>query len=280
MSTTNIATEIENGVLTTADVKKSLHRWIFACEASNNYERMQALAFCYCMIPILEKLYGDNQEKLIAALKRHLNFFNCQAIWTAPIQGMVIAMEEQMAKEGAVSEEAITGIKTGLMGPMAAIGDTLDWGTVRLIIYSIAVIFALDGSWIGAVIPFAFPVITYFCFAKPLWFLGYKTGRESVANILESGWLKDLIFGSSILGMFMMGALSASYVSFTTALAFDIGDASFHIQEILDGIAPGLLPLGAVFLIYYIIKNKTQKFGLLSVAIIVIAILGCLLGIL
>lgn len=280
----NVVNEISDGtkeavVLTKKDVKKSLHRWIFACEASNNYERMQSLAFCYSMIPCLKKLYGSDKGKLSESLKRHLNFFNSQAIWCTPIQGMVLSMEEEMAKEGAVSEEAITGIKTGLMGPLAGIGDTIDWGTLRLIVYSIAVTFAADGSAIGAIIPFLFPVITYFLIAKPLWFLGYKMGRESVANILEAGWIKDLIYGSSILGMFMMGALSGSYVSLTTPVHFSIGQTSFVIQEIIDSIAPGILPLLAVFGIYYVIKNKTQKYGRISLVIIAIAIIGALIGI-
>ncbi|WP_122643060.1 PTS system mannose/fructose/sorbose family transporter subunit IID [Luxibacter massiliensis] len=265
-------------LLTKKDIRKSLHRWIFACEASNNYERMQSLAFCYSMIPCLKKLYKD-KEQLSNALKRHLNFFNSQAIWSSPIQGMVLSMEEEMAKTGAVSEGAITGIKTGLMGPLAGIGDTIDWGTLRLIIYSVAVTFAAEGSALGAIIPFVFPIITYFVIAKPLWFLGYRLGRSSVANILESGWLKDLIFGSSILGMFMMGALSGSYVTLATPASFTIGESSFVIQEILDSIAPGLLPLLAVFLIYYIIKNKTQKYGRISLVIIALAIILSLIGI-
>lgn len=186
-------------------------------------------------------------------------------------------MEEERASEGEITDGAITGIKTGLMGPLAGIGDTIDWGTLKTIIYGIAVTFGITGNVLGAIIPFAFMLITFFI-GKNLWALGYKIGKESVKNILQAGWIKELISATSILGLFMMGALSASYVTLTTALKFKIAGTEIILQDILDSIAPGILPLLVVFGIYYILKNKSQKYGRISLGIVLICILGAFIG--
>ena len=78
-------------------------------------------------------------------------------------------------------------------------------------------------------------------------------GKESVKSILQAGWVKELISATSILGLFMMGALSASYVTLTTALKFKIAGTEIILQDILDSIAPGILPLSSSFrhLLYF-----------------------------
>ena len=118
----------EQVLLTKKDINKSFYRWYFDAEVSNCYERQQGVAFCYSMIPCLKKLYTDKGE-LSGALLRHLNFFNSQGTWSTPIHGITLSMEEERASEGEITDGAITGIKTGLMGPLAGIGDTIDWGT-------------------------------------------------------------------------------------------------------------------------------------------------------
>ena len=268
---------VEEGKLTKKDINKSFNRWYISAEVPNSYERMQGVSFCYSMIPCLKKLY-NKKEDLSKALVRHLNFFNSQGTWSTPIHGMTISMEEEMANEGNVSDAAITGIKTGLMGPLAGIGDTIDWGTLKTSIYGIAVTFGSKGSVLGAIIPFAFTILTYFI-GRTLWNLGYKVGKESVKSILEAGWIKELISGTSILGLFMMGALSAQYVTLSTPLSFKVAGTKIAIQTILDSIAPGILPLFVVFGIYYILKNKTQKYGIISLSIVAACILGSLIGI-
>lgn len=270
-------TDLREEVLTKKDINRCFNRWYISAEVSNSYERMQAVSFCYSMIPCLTKLY-KKKEELSEALTRHLNFFNSQGTWSTPIHGITISMEEEMAKTGNVSGSAITGIKTGLMGPLSGIGDTIDWGTLKTIIYGIAVTFGMTGSILGSAIPFVFTIMTYFI-GRGLWNLGYKIGKESVKSILDAGWIKDLISGTSILGLFMMGALSAQYVSLTTTVSFKIAGSKMAIQTILDSIAPGILPLAVVFGIYFILKNKTQKYGIISICIVAVCIIGSLIGI-
>jgi len=119
----------EGSVLTKKDIDKAYFRWWMTAEISANNERMQGLAYGASMIPILEKLYPE-KEDLSEALKRHLAFFNTEATWGSMIFGSSIAMEEERAKNKKMPGEMITSYKTGLMGPVAGIGDTVDLATI------------------------------------------------------------------------------------------------------------------------------------------------------
>jgi D-glucosaminate-specific PTS system IID component len=264
-------------LLSKKDINKSYLRWYLACEVSSSFERMQSLAFCYSMIPILKKLY-KKKEELSKALSRHLNFFNTQGTWGTIVHGITIAMEEQKAKGEDIPDTAITGIKTGLMGPFAGIGDTLDWGTLKPIVFALAVSFGMTGSVAGAFIPFVFMVITM-AVGYWLWNLGYSLGRDSVKSILEAGWIQELITGASILGLFMMGALSANFVKLDIPVVLNMAEGNeLVIQEILDSIAPGILPLVVVFAIHWYLKNKGQDFGKIVLFLLAISLLGSFVG--
>lgn len=260
-------------------VQKTWFRYWLSAEMSNSYERLQSLSFCYSMIPVLKKLYPEEND-LKEALQRHLNFFNTEPTWGAPILGISIAMEEEKSLTKEIPGEAITALKTGLMGPLAGIGDTIDWGTLKTIIYGITVTFASTGNILGAFIPVLFTVLT-FIIGSCLTRFGYTTGKNSVKSILQQGWIKELIFGTSILGLFMMGALTSNFVKITTPLTFAIADGqSIAVQDILNSIAPGILPLCVVFGIYYFLTKGKVNYGLLAIGIVIVCLLCSLLGIL
>lgn len=130
--------------ITKKDLRRSFLRWYMSAEISNSFERLQSISFCYSMIPILRKLYPD-RDAFKSALKRELQFFNTEAIWGTPIHGITIAMEEEKARGEDIPDSAITGIKTGLMGPLAGIGDTITWGMLKTIIYGIGCTMAAAG---------------------------------------------------------------------------------------------------------------------------------------
>ena len=260
-------------------VNKSWFRYWLSAEMSNSYERLQSLSFCYSIIPVLKKLY-PNKEEFGEAVKRHLNFFNTEPTWGSPILGIAIAMEEEKAKTKQIPGEAITSLKTGLMGPLAGIGDTIDWGTLKTIIYGIAVTFASSGNILGAFIPLVFTCLT-FIIGRYLTNFGYTVGKDSVKSILQQGWIKELIFGTSILGLFMMGALTSNFVKIITPLSFEIAKGqTLVIQEILDSIVPGLLPLCAVFGIYYFLKKGKVNYGVLAIGIVAICLVVSFVGVL
>lgn len=205
--------------LTKKDITKSMWIYYAGAELSNSYERLQSLVFCASMTPILKKLYSTDEE-LSEALKRHLVFFNTEGILGAIIQGIVISMEEQKSNGENITDDAITGIKTGLMGPVAGMGDAIIWAAVMPIIFSIFLPFASNGSALGGIMPLIlYPLLTIII-SYYLIHNGYKLGKKSIVSLLHGGKMKNIIFTANVIGLTMMGALSASYVTLSTPLEF------------------------------------------------------------
>lgn len=169
--------------LTNKDLFRVWNRWYFSTELSNSYDRLQALSFCNAISTGLRKLYDDD-EAYKEALIRHLEFYNSEGTIGGVIHGIVLSMEEENANSQSVPGQVITGIKTGLMGPLAGIGDTLVWGTIKPIIYAIGCTFAMQGNVLGGIIPFLFPIITYivgWLFMK----FGYTLGKDAVMKLMK-----------------------------------------------------------------------------------------------
>lgn len=246
--------------LTKKDIMKSWFTWWVIAAAPTSIERLQALSFCASLSSVLEKLY-KTKESLSEALKRHLIFFNTQAIWGSIIHGSVIALEEQKANGQDIPDEAITGLKTGLMGPMAGIGDTLDWCTLDPILLVLFIPMASSGNWLGAVLPLVLFTIPTVCVSCYLWNLGYKVGRDSITTLLGGGMIKQVITGASVLGLFMMGAISGNYVRITTPIVYNAGGQSFPLQEVFDGLFPGFLPLIAILGVYFYLQKVGPKYN-------------------
>lgn len=267
-------------ILSKADVSRSFWLYYFGCEESNSYERLQSLVFCASMAPALKKLY-PNKEDLSEALKRHLVFFNTEGTLGGIIQGISLAMEEEKAIEGKIPGSAITSIKTGLMGPIAGMGDGIVWAVVMPVIFGIFIPFAAEGNPIGGIMPLIlWPGITiiiqYF-----ITHYGYKLGRESITGILQSGMMQSIIYAANILGLIMMGALSSSYITISTPLNFTMAAGNtLEIQSILDAVIPNVLPLVAVFAIYFYMQKKGPRYNRILLAIIAISIICAVLGIL
>ncbi|MDF7639795.1 PTS system mannose/fructose/sorbose family transporter subunit IID [Lactobacillus sp. ESL0791] len=263
-------------ILTKKDIHRVYLRWWMGCELSLNFERYQGLGFCNAFAPCLKKLYGHG-EKLKQALKRHLQFFNTQAIWGALIPGAVLAMEEAKASGEDIPEETITSFKTGLMGPMAGIGDALEGGTFMAIINSLGASFAIKGNILGPLLIIAYNIFDGFV-GNFLFNMGYKMGKQSVSKVLQSGMINKLIQGGAIVGMFMMGALSSSFVKLTTKLSFNVNGQKVAIQSTLDQIAPGLLSLALVFLIFWAMKYKKMSVTKILLILIVFCLVGAFIG--
>lgn len=251
-------------------------------QGSWNYERMQALGYCFAMVPVIRRLYkGDDRKK---AMKRHLEFFNTQPFVTAPILGVTAAMEEERANGAAIDDATINGVKIGLMGPLAGVGDPIFWGTIRPVIAALAASIALTGSIVGPIIFFlAFNAIRL----GVRWYgvqYGYKKGLDIVK---ETGGnkLQKLTEGASILGLFVMGALVNKWTTINVPVVVSTiknqkGEVVITtVQTILDSLMPGLLALLLTFICMRLLKKKVNAiyiiFGLFGVGI-----LGFWLGIL
>ena len=83
--------------------------------------------------------------------------------------------------------------------------------------------------------------------------------------------------GSGILGLFMVGALTASNVTLQIPIAFTMGGTETTIQAILDSILPGLVPLTLVLGIYRV-RTLGQKFGRVVFFLLALCMAGSLIG--
>lgn len=180
-------------------------------QGSWNYERMQNGGWCFAMIPAIKALYKDPEDRK-AALKRHLEFYNTHPYVSAPVLGVTLALEEERANGVPVDDAAIQGVKVGMMGPLAGVGDPVFWFTVRPILGALGASLALSGSIVGPLLFFFAWNIIRIAF---LWYsqeFGYKVG-VSISKDLSGGLLGKITEGATILGMFIIGALVERWVS-------------------------------------------------------------------
>ena len=180
-------------------------------QASWNYERMQNGGYAFAMIPAIKKLYKEKADQ-IAALKRHMEFFNTHPYVASPIVGVTLALEQEKANGAAVDDAAIQGVKVGMMGPLAGIGDPVFWFTLRPILGAMCASIAMDGNMLGPIMFFLLWNILRFGF---MWYtqeFGYKVGSQITEN-LSGNLLTNITRGASILGMFVLGALVHRWVS-------------------------------------------------------------------
>ena len=180
-------------------------------QGSWNYERMQNLGWAYSLIPAIKKLYTKKEDQA-AALERHLEFFNTHPYVAAPIMGVTLALEEERANGVEIDDAAIQGVKIGMMGPLAGIGDPVFWFTVRPILGALGASLAASGNIVG-------PLLFFFGWNAIrmafLWYtqeFGYKAGSE-ITKDMSGGILKDITKGASILGMFILAVLVQRWVS-------------------------------------------------------------------
>ena len=274
--------EIRNEVkqekrITNKDLMKVWWRWVFFQEASVSYERLQAPGFFYAISPVLVKLYGDNPEELTAACKRHMQFYNSEPYCGLAIHGITLALEEERANGAPISDEAINSLKTGLMGPLAGLGDSVRAGTIAPIVTAFCISIGQTGNLIAPFLLEGILVAIVWPFA--IWLLkkSYHTGKEGIQEIFSSGKLNWITTMPSTLGGITLGALAASYVTLSSPLEFVLGKGSkIALQaDVLDVIFKNILPLSMVLLSVYLLNKKVS-----AVKIILILAAVCALGVL
>ena len=282
-------------------------------QGSWNYERMQNGGWCYSIIPAIKKLY-PNKEDRIAALKRHMEFYNTHPYVSAPVMGVTLALEEERANGAEINDQAIQGVKVGMMGPLAGVGDPVFWFTLRPILGALGASLALSGNIMGPLLFFFAWNIIRMAF---IWYtqeFGYKVGT-SIAQDLSGGLLGKITQGASILGMFIIGSLVQRWVSisFTPIVskvtqspgAFidwaklpsgvegiksalttysQLGATALDevkvttLQQNLDQLIPGLSALLLTLLCCWLLKKKVSPIVII-VALFIIGILARLGGI-
>ncbi|WP_137663491.1 PTS system mannose/fructose/sorbose family transporter subunit IID [Enterococcus hulanensis] len=180
-------------------------------QGSWNYERMQNGGWCYAMMPAIKKLYKTKEDRILA-MQRHLEFFNTHPYIASPIIGVTLALEEERANGAPVDDVAIQGVKVGMMGPLAGVGDPVFWFTVRPMLGALGASLAMAGNILGPIIFFLAWNIIRWAF---MWYtqeFGYRAGSK-ITDDLSGGLLQKVTKGASILGMFVLGALVQRWVN-------------------------------------------------------------------
>lgn len=252
----------DENLISARDLRRVFWR-SFQMEFSWNYERQMNLAFVYAMIPVLKKLYPQKPE-LAKALKRHLVFFNTTPHIVTLLLGITTAMEEKNSQQQAMDGTAIDNVKASLMGPLAGLGDSFFWGTLRLIATGIGTSLALQGSILGPILfllVFNVPhIVVRWLFTR--W--GYVLGTGVLHRVQQSGMMESLTYGASIMGLMVVGAMTASMINITIPVSFGAGEAKTQVQDIINNIMPCLLPLISFGIVYWLLGRKVKPLTIIG----------------
>lgn len=236
--------------LTKEDFNQINKRSMFTYQLGWNYERMQASGYLYMILPQLRKMYGDGTPELKQMMKLHTQFFNTSPFFHTIITGFDLALEE---KEGVASADAVNGIKTGLMGPFAPLGDTIFGSLVPAIMGTIAATMATEGHPWGILLWVAVAVVYDIFRWKQLEF-AYKEGVKLITTMRDT--MQAIVDAASVLGVFMMGALIATMINFEITWAPTIGEKVIDIQDIMNTIFPRLVPAVFTGFVFWLLGRK------------------------
>lgn len=248
-------------------------------QLTTNFQNMAGTAFCNMISPVLKKLYANADiEAKSRAMKRHLEFFVCQVNCTGLILGVTAAMEKNTQE---ADKDSISSIKTGLMGPLAGIGDSLVKFTLVPIFGSIGAALALEGNVMGPILMFLLYNIFNVGSKYFLIHWGYEMGTGLLEGDKTQVLIRRISNAASVVGLMAVGSLIATSVKLQIGSTINVGEQSIAIQEMLDMIMPNLLPLLTTVGILAIVKKLNGKHtALLILATFAVAIVLYMLGIL
>lgn len=286
-------------VVSKSTLKKSFLNWFFWNGCSQQAETMLGMAFGQSMAPVIDELYDTKEEKA-EGLKRHITLFNTESQVGSVCNGIAIGMEEQLAN-GVGSAESIQEAKVALIGPTSAIGDSLWVATIIPLLLTICLSIAQGVSgapWIGALLYMViYPIGTY-VLSWNLFKLGYKAGLEGVQRFMVSGQLDKIMNAVTVMGLIVVGALTASFV--TCTLNIDIKTATrvfdeasqtyvdgvisvFNLDNLLNNVFPKIVPLGLTLLVYRLYTKKNWSplaiMGIILALAIVLTAIGFIPGV-
>ena len=267
--------------LTKKDLNKAYWTFETYAQACCSYERLQAPGFFSGMRNIIDKLYDDDPEQKAEACQRHMEFYNSEFALVGPvILGAAIAMEEEKANGADIDGQAISAIKTSLMGPLAGIGDTIYQGVLIPILLAICIDITLTGTVWGAIVYLILMLAISYIFSFANFFFGYQQGSEAIMDFLEKGLLDKLLLGAQVMGCMVMGGLITNYVKVSCGLELVTSGSKFNVQtQLFDAVMPGILPFGFTMLVYWLMKKRWTSIKII-ILIVIIGIIGGLTGIL
>ncbi len=252
----------------------------FTLYAAVSPAKQGASGFCYSMMPFIDSFYKDKPEEKKAALVRSMSYFNTTIPCSTFIMGLTASMEKKNSEQEDFDANSINAVKSSLMGPLAGIGDSIFWGVLRVIAAGIAVGLGMSGNILAPVVfllLFNVPSILIRYYGT---FLGYRLGSEYIQKMYESGLMSILTKCASIVGLVMVGGMTAGMVTFQSKFELMMeGSSILNLQSMLDQIFVGIVPLGLTLLCYYLLKKKNISVTMLIIGVILLGILLSCLGI-
>lgn len=261
-------------------LRKSWLRWEAGYLVDMTYQREMAFAFCDSMIPVMKDLYPDNKEELKNGMQRHSEFYCTEPQLGSIIGGVVCGLEEERANGVDIDDEMINGIKVGLMGPLAGIGDAMIPGMLIPLLLSIAVGISQGGNLLGPL----FYVVVYLgivgTMSYTLFMKGYHLGTKSV-DILIGETAQKVRKAINTLGAIVVGGVGASYVSLKLnfVIGSSAGGSGIVANDMINTIYPNLIPFLVIILSWWLMAKKSVSSLKMILVFLAIAVAGVGIGI-
>lgn len=257
---------------------KSFHHWFYGHLTCFSQEHMQTFGYLTSMLPIVEELY-DSKEEQKEAMQTYTAFFNTEPQLGALVVGITAGLEEARANGDSVDDETINGMRAGLMGPIAGIGDSLIVGTLIPVLLGVALGLSNGGSPVGAIFYIiVWNLLAYFGM-KFAYFKGYELGDKAVEFLVgpQGQAIRKAI---GIIGGMVIGGVAATWVSVKTSFQMknDAGEAFLVLQDQLDAVYPGLLTACFILFCWWLMAKKNLSPIKVMLLLVVIAFVGVLLG--
>ncbi len=167
-------------------LSKSFRNWAYGNLTCFSQEHMQTFGYLCAMLPIVEELYEDKEQQK-EALQTYSAFFNTEPQIGTMVVGITAGLEEARANGEPVDDDAINGIRAGLIGPLAGLGDSLIVGTLIPILLGIALGLSTGGSPLGAIFYIVvWNALMYFGM-KFAYNSGYELGGKAVEALVGQG---------------------------------------------------------------------------------------------
>lgn len=250
--------------------------WTMNCSRTGATQ-YHAIGVIYTLLPIINRFYKTDKEKA-DALVRHTTWFNATMHINNFIMGLVASMEKKNSEDPNFDPSSITAVKASLMGPISGIGDSFFWGILRVIAAGIGISLASKGSAMGAVVFLLLYNIPAFIIHYYSLYSGYSVGSNFIKKLYESGGMKILTKSSSMLGLMMMGSMTASNVKFKTILQVAVSGSkqAIQLQSYLDQLFLGIVPLTVTLVSFWLLRKKVN----VNIVMLGIMVLGIILGLL
>ena len=264
--------------LTKKTLLKSFHHWYYGNLTCFSQEHMQTFGYLTSMLPIVEELYEDQEDKA-RSMQTYTAFFNTEPQLGTLIVGITAGLEEARANGSEeVDDETINGLRAGLMGPVAGIGDSLVVGTLIPVLLGIAIGLSTGGSPIGAIFYIIVWNVLAYLGMRFAYFKGYELGDKAV-EFLVGAQGQAIRKAVSIVGGMVVGGVAATWVSVKTS--FQLGSAKnpyLVLQDKLDEVYPGLLTAIFIVFCWWLMAKKNISPLKVMLLLVVIAFVGVITG--